>query len=175
VKALQRQKGKEKLAVEPEGAAPPSKSTVRRSVQEILAAYASEGLENFVLTKEELISLIDNGAELEDKRRKIAKEVDAVVTPTKALLLALAEKDKWKEKSGKIGVCKIGGGSSTIIGGTVTDFAALLKREGKLHLFNDLVSVKLGDSKKYLGEDALKDFMHSDTREYSSVSLGLKK
>lgn len=179
MKALQRQKGKEKATVgtelEPSPGGAPQKVSVQRSVRSILEAYQDNGLEGLVLSAEEIGLLIDSGVELDEKRKAIMKEVDNVVGPTKKLLLALAERDKWKRKSGKVGDCKIGAGSSTVIDGTVTQFAALLKKEGKLHLFDDLVNIKITDTKKYLGEDALKDFMHSDTKEYGTVSLSKKK
>lgn len=175
MKALQRQKEKEKVAEAPAPGGAPQKVEVKRSVAEILENYLDSGLEGLNLSASELILLIDNGAELDEKRKAVAKEVDAVVTPTKKLLLALAKQGKWKSKAGKIGLCKIGGGSTTVIDGTPTEFAALLKKEGKLHLFDELVSIKIGDTKKYLGEDALTGFMHSDIEEYGSVSLSLKK
>lgn len=174
MKALQRQKEKEKVSELP-GVAPPSGVQVVRSVDTLLETWRDVGLGGLRLTQQELVLLIDNGSTLDEQRKAITKEVERIVAPTKMLLLALAEQQKWKVKAGKIGECKIGAGSSTKIKGTVTEFAILLKNEGKLELFNDLVSIKIGETKKYLGEDALKNFMEVESKEYSSVSLSLKK
>lgn len=148
---------------------------VQRDTTELLGLYMTDELDLTTLTPSELAALIDRAAELEDKRKTIAKEVDAVVSPTKKLLLEVAKASGKKVLNGKTGTCKIGASSTTHILGTPTEFAALLKKEGKLELFDSLVGIRLGDTKKYLGEDALKDFVKVETEEYGTVSIGSKK
>jgi hypothetical protein len=55
--------------------------------------------------------------------------------------------------------------------GTATEFAKLLKKEGKSKSFNDVVKVQIGQVKKYLGEDILEGFVTSETEKYGSVSF----
>ena len=52
-----------------------------------------------------------------------------------------------------------------------TALAELLRNEGKTSLFNNLVSVKVGEVKKVMGEDAIKSYSTKTFTEYASVSL----
>ena len=92
------------------------------------------------------------------------------VAKAKELLIESAALGEWKEKAGENAECIIGQTTKSTPG-TATEFAKLLKAEGKIKLFDDMVKVQVGEAKKYLGEDALKDFVVSEVKEYGSVKL----
>lgn len=170
-----KQEQRKKEAVEP--GAPAGASTKGRTAKELAdeaVTLDENGFSALVnsLTPEEVISLVDVGTEIEEQRRSIDKDVKFYVEPIKALLLNLAKQLKKKEiKGSEKRIAKIGRASKTTMG-TATSFVKdVLKKEGKLNLFDQLVNVKLTEAKKYLGEDALKGFIKVTSEEYGSVAL----
>lgn len=105
---------------------------------------------------------------------KASKWLDAVGW-IKPLLKVSSLEQKWKKKSGDIAEAKVMAASSTSFTCTVTKFVAFLKKEGKLKLVDDLLSIKLGDVKKYLGEEALKGITKKATDPYGRFSIARKK
>jgi hypothetical protein len=151
---------------------PPGVATKSRKPEELIELWLeAESLESLgTVTTEELYAMIDFGAEVDERRKAMEAEVKKKVEPLKKLLLKMAERDKWRHKVGKYGKCDVTRGSKTIMG-TPTELARLLKKEGKINLFDALVGVKVSETKKYIGEDALKGFMQVEPVEYGSVSL----
>jgi len=118
------------------------------------------------LKESEVLDLIDSAQEWDAQQKRLDKMVKAA----KPLLLQEAKSGKWKSKAGASAECQIKK-STTSTFGTTTEFVKLLKAEGKISLFDDTVKVQIGQAKKYLGEDALEDFIETDTEEYGSVTL----
>lgn len=169
-------RGKSKEAVEP-GAPASGAGTKVRTLKELVEAHNEAENEKDLLavvqslTAEEIVLMVNAGTDIEDQRRAIDKEVKATVEPVKKLLVALAQEVKKRTFRGTEGrVATVARGSKTTMG-TVTEFVKILKREGKLGLFDSLVSVKLTETKKYVGEDALKGFITVTPIEYNSVSM----
>lgn len=162
-----------KAAVEP-GAATPKKSGQKlRTVLEIVSLLEDgQDLQHVAktITEEELILMIDSGVEMEAERRAADKQTEKVVKPVKQLLLQVAKNAKWKEKKGTKGMAKVSASTWSDVG-TGTQLAALLKKEGKIQLFDDLVTIRVGDCKKFLGTDALKGFITPHSEEFGAVAL----
>ena len=121
------------------------------------------------LNDSELTALVDQAYFWDLEQKELAGRVKNA----KTILLRNARAQEWKSYSGESAACKIGKSTKSIMG-TVKEFLQLLKREGKMKLLDDLLKVKLGDAKKYLGEDALNGFLTEETEEYGSVSLKKK-
>jgi hypothetical protein len=120
------------------------------------------------LTKNEVEILTDYGAVID----ALVKELTADVKVIKAGLMAYAIKTKTKKFAGVKGTYSIGSTSSTEEG-TPTEFVKLLKKLKKTNLFDDLVKVKIGEAKKYLGEQVLKDngFIKKTTNAFGKIAL----
>jgi hypothetical protein len=131
-----------------------------------------QSLEELQLTENEIKQLIDYATEIEEMRREIAQSVKNFVDPIKKLLVEHAKENNWKHKDGNLGKCDIAA-SSTTITGTATELIQILKKEGKTKLFDSLVSIRVTDSKKFLGEDILfkSGFFKMDRKEFGTVSL----
>jgi len=170
MKAVQKLKEREQ-GVEP-APAPKKQGQRMRTVVEIVTQAVELGVDQVIgtLTEEELILMIDTGTELEAERREIEKKTEAVVRPVKQILLQVAKAAGWKEKKGTKGKAKVSASTWSDVG-TATDLAKILKREGKIALFDELVTVRVGDCKKYLGTEALKGFLTPHTEEFGMLSL----
>lgn len=149
----------------------------KRSVAQIIKQYhETDSAVELELSNAEIMSLIDVGSDIEERRRAIDKEVKAEVEPIKDILLQLGQANKKKNMEGHRGKCTIGPSTKTLTG-TATQLAALLKKEGKVKLFDSLLTVRVTDAKKFLGEDILfkSKFFTSERKEYSTVSLKSKE
>lgn len=132
-----------------------------RSIKVLLSLGDKAG----VLSEEEKVALVDYGYE----RDKVVKGADKDLKIIKPMLLEDAKSQKWKEFAGNAAVCKIGSGTSTEI--EPKALALKLKELGKTKMFSTFFKVKIGDVKKYLGIEAIKDITTTDKIEYKSVSF----
>ena len=129
-------------------------------IKEVTTKTAAAGLLN-----DEVAELIDHAGELDALR----KELDVKVKKAKAILLKNAEEKSWKMQAGEKLAAKISPSTKTEI--PVKPFLSLLKKLKKAAMASDLLSVRIGDAKKYLGEDVLKDVSDVEVTEYGSVSF----
>uniref|UniRef100_A0A6M3M035 Uncharacterized protein n=1 Tax=viral metagenome TaxID=1070528 RepID=A0A6M3M035_9ZZZZ len=135
----------------------------QRSPDELIRTVEVEDVET--MTDSELEALIDSATGWDMTAKSQAKKVKEA----KELLLAHAKANSWKTRVGATGACKIGPSSKTTI--LATAFVRVLKKLGKIDLVDDLLSVKLGEAKKYVGEVPLEPISEVDTEEYGTVSL----
>jgi hypothetical protein len=151
-------------------------SKVRTAAEIVKQWHQVDTIEQLNLSESDLEMLIDHGTDIEERRREIDKEVKSMVEPIKDILLQSASKLKWKHKEGHEGKCDIGPSTKTITG-TATELLKLLKKEGKVKLFNNLLTVRVTDAKKFMGEDILfkSGFFFSERKEYGTVSLKPRK
>jgi hypothetical protein len=117
------------------------------------------------LTDSDMLRMVDYGYERDQEKKEIDKEVKVV----KDVLMEYGRQRKVKKMAGSKADAVISAASSTETG-TPTELAKLLKLENKIDLFDELVSVRLGDLKKYLGEAVLKD--HSFIKKVESDEYG---
>ena len=139
-----------------------------RSADVILAAEGSTEELAAGLRPDELAAILQTGAQAEAQIKALKATVDKV----KALLKANASQFAWKDFVCDGAVAKISA-SSTSTTGTATEFARILKAEGRLELFDQLVKVQIGEAKKYLGEAALNGFVTTVTDPYGRISIKL--
>lgn len=142
----------------------------RRPIETILSLYKSGA--SLRLSEGEVKLLIDEATKIDEERRMILALTDAVVKPIKEILKGTAKEQGWTEKAGSFGACKISP-STTTITGTVTELDKLLKQERKFNLRDSLVSIKITDAKKFLGEDILfsSGLFRVERDEFGTVSL----
>lgn len=154
-------------------AAPPTKKELPLRTADQIIEEVSNGTavgEVSASCREEELQEIIEQAALWDQQKK---ELDKKVKAAKAVMLENATKNKWKSKPGTgRGMCNIGASTTTALG-TTTEFARILKRENKMHLFDDLTKIAWGDAQKYLGLDAMEGFYSKDTEEFGSVGFKL--
>ena len=138
-----------------------------RKPEQLLVDLATSDLEAAVrgLSEKEIEVLIDFGTVADEER----KALDGQVKLVKAALLVSAEKTKWKTRSGAVGVAKVSPRMSTSI--LPRKMVALLSKLKKQKLFDTLFNVKVGEAKKYLGEDVLEPIAQIQTKEFGSISL----
>lgn len=124
-------------------------------------------LEEFAksVSEKELVQLIDEAVKYDVEQKRLSKLVET----SKELIMTIAKGEKWKHKPGSTGMVEIKSSSKTEM--TATDLARLLDREGKTNIFDNLVNVKVGEAKKILGEDAVREFSKTSTEVYGSISL----
>jgi hypothetical protein len=127
----------------------------------------SNELTEFVdsINSKELVRLIDESTARDQQQKELAKEVEIA----KLILMAKAIQNGLKNFAGENGMVEIKSSESTKM--EATALAELLRNEGKTSLFNNLVSVKVGEVKKVMGEDAIKSYSTKTFTEYASVSL----
>ena len=135
----------------------------QRSPDELIRTVEVEAVET--ITDSELEALIDTATGWDMTAKSQAKKVKEA----KELLLAHAKENSWKTRAGATGACKIGPSSKTTI--LATAFVRVLKKLGKIDLVDDLLGVKLGEAKKYVGSYELDPISEVDTEEYGTVSL----
>lgn len=144
---------------------------VPRTYEEIIRSVKGEKVEEVAITlsDREVLVLIDAGL-VEDVQQKILKKrVDVV----KAILKEDAKMAGWHERAGELGTCVISPSTTTTM--KASDLRVLLDELKKPHLFEDLVSVKIGEVKKYLGEEVIKPYVVETPEEFASVSLKVLK
>lgn len=103
------------------------------------------------------------------------KKIEEAIEWIKPLLKMSAVEQDWKRKFGEVAEAKAMASSTTTFTCTVTKFVALLKKENKLKLVDDLLSIKLGDAKKYLGEETLKGLVKKVSDPKGRLSVLKKK
>jgi len=113
----------------------------------------------------EILNLIDT-ATTWDYHRKL---LDKQVKKAKAILLAHAEKNNWKAKAAETASVLISPSQSTTI--NPSKFTKLLIKMKKKKLYDVLMSVRVGDAKKYLGEDVVDEVAEVDKKEFGTVTL----
>ena len=121
------------------------------------------------LSEEELVSLFDAGLKLKSTMDDAKAKYELV----RAAILKNAKEHGWKEKEGTECVVKIS--SSTTSTMSPRDLAKVLKELKKTELLDSLISVRIGDCKKYLGEVFLEPYMEVKSEEYGTVSIKPKK
>lgn len=109
--------------------------------------------------------LVSRAAILDGVSKIIAKELKEI----KARLIKFAKQEHLKKIEGSSGTADIQAKASTTI--NVSEFIRVLNSLDKLSLVDDLLSVKVGDAKKFLGEDVLKDIMHTEHDAYGKIKL----
>lgn len=121
------------------------------------------------IEEEQLNRLINTGLELDLKIKSFHPPLEEI----KSLLRSHAEQLNWKTKTTNMG-------SSVVVSPTSSrhisplDLVKRLKELGKIKLFSSLFSVKLSDAFRYLGEETLKDIVHTE-KGNSSVSFKRSK
>jgi len=121
------------------------------------------------LSEVEVETLIDIAARKDAECKDLTKSVKKA----KAILLKEAEASGWKSKTTSANAeAKISPSTSTSI--PVEPFIKLLHKMKKVKQLKDFVAVKVGDAKKYLGDDVLETIWDVNTEKYGSVSLKQK-
>ena len=141
----------------------PKGRSVELILEELDSSTAVDVSKN--LTEAEVMALVDYGLECDEA----AKAHAAIAKAIKSIVLPVAKADKWKLKAGSVGTAKIGASSSTVV--VPTDMVKVLARIKKQALFDTLFSVKIGEVKKYLGEDVLKQASTVTTEPFGTVSF----
>jgi hypothetical protein len=120
------------------------------------------------LTKNEVEILTDYGAVIDS----LIKEFTADIKVIKRSLMDYGLRTKTKKFAGVKGSYSIGATSATEEG-TPTEFVKILKKLKKTALFDDLVKVRIGEAKKYLGEQVLVDagFIKKTTNAFGKIAL----
>jgi len=121
------------------------------------------------LGAEELQDLIDSWAEID----KQAKHLAYVAKRIKDAVQERANMDNWRTMAGRKFEAEVGDTVKTVVVGTPTDLARLLKKEKRMELFNTIVSIKVGEAKKLLGTDALEKngIIKFETKEKDRVII----
>jgi len=143
------------------------KAVTARKPEQLLVDLATPNLEAAVkgLSEKELEALIDFGTVADEERNALDGQVKLI----KAALLVRAKKAKWKTRAGAVGVAKVSPRTSTSI--LPRKMVALLSKLKKQKLFDTVFNVKVGEAKKYLGEDVLEPIAQIQTKEFGSISL----
>lgn len=97
------------------------------------------------------------------------KQADKELTLIKPFLLAYAKHKKEKRFAGIVGFAEIKKKTSSFI--SPKDLLQYLVKCDKKNLFYALIKVGITDTKKFLGEEALKEIIKVETKEYGSVSF----
>ena len=159
----------------------PKMGTGQRSKQENRDIRLPETLVEMVLLNAEVVK--DIAAYLQDEERvalvdyaldcgERSKALEAREKAAKQLLMVYAENESKKDLSTSSNSCKVGASSSTETG-TPTQLIRILKDERKLNLVDDILSVKVGEAKKYLGEKFLeaKGFIKKVSEPYGRLTI----
>lgn len=113
--------------------------------------------------------LVDLAAEEDAKKKSLEKRVEAV----KKVLKHHARLNKWKTHAGEKGTAVIRPSTSTSI--KPTDMLRKLVALGKKQLFDTIFSVRITESKDYLGKAEVAEIAEELTDDFGSISLKLKK
>lgn len=122
------------------------------------------------LTESEVKLLIDRGSDIDANIKYLTRQLKAI----KLGVLEYARRNKLKTIEGQRATAKISD-STTTTTGTVTEFAKLLKKEGKIELFDELTKVQLTEAKKYLGEAALKGFLSKSIQKFAKIGFKARR
>jgi len=117
------------------------------------------------LQEKEILALIEQGCTEDLERKRFDKRVKFA----KSLLLGAAKAGEWKTKAAAMATCSIGGATTMEVG--VKAFIKLLKKVGKIDLFESLLKVQIGEAKKYIGSADLEEIADIEHEEYGSVTL----
>ena len=116
----------------------------------------------------ELLLLADEGAKKDKEMKALTAEVEVI----KNIMRMAADELGWKKVVGTIGKCIMSYGSETSI--DVLTLAKYLKKVGKSNLFSSFVKVRVGDVKKFLGEDVADEIGVTTVKDKATVSLKMK-
>lgn len=137
------------------------------SGEEDLAAFAKG------LSEEELDLLIYDGAESDVRQ----KALDKYVKKVKPIVLAAASDGKWKERKVQDGAAEVLISPSTkSFPQAPTVWVKALKSEKKVSLADEILSVKIGVVKEYLGQNFIDEhkLIETKTEEYGTVKFKLR-
>lgn len=149
-----------------------SEPVISRSTGDRIAEILNSRQTGEDLTEEECIMLIDyiGGA---DRRMKAALQNLQLL---RGMVFENAKKHEWKELAGEAAKAKIKSNTPATYG-DATALAKILKKLGKIKLFNGMVKPSVTQIKKTLGESVLRDegFMKDgETTEYYSLTISAK-
>jgi hypothetical protein len=124
-----------------------------------------------VESSEDIALITDYGTLINELTKEFEKDIKLI----RANVLEYAKRTKTKKMAGKVGQYNIGKSTTTEYGGA-TELAKLLKKFGKINLFDEMTSVKVTEVKRYLGEKTLEleGFMKKSSNEYGKVTLKRK-
>lgn len=117
------------------------------------------------LTDADVEELIDEGTRWDHLQKELKKFVDEA----KDILKVHAEAHEWKTRAGETCTADISPSTTKYI--NPTEFARLLKKMDKLEVFDDTVSVKIGEAEKYIGKLSIEEIAEIETEEYGSIRL----
>ena len=122
------------------------------------------------LTADEVKILVDRAYRIDQQQKDLTRQLK----PIKLAVQEYGRRHKLAQIEGHHAVASLSPSTETTTG-TATELAALLKREGKITLFDDVVKVKLGELKKYLGEDALKGYIQKTTKKFAKLAFKARR
>lgn len=143
---------------------------VPKTLEKILEQADREGTAQAAndLTQEQLGTLIDEAAIMDQDQKDLAK----VVSEMKAILKAHASINGWNKMVGtkEEGQVQVKPRTTTSI--DAWGLARLLNKLDKAKkLFHIVFKAQVAPAKKYLGEDVLAPIMEEETEEHGTVSL----
>lgn len=123
------------------------------------------------MAESELEVLVTYAAEASAAQKELKAEADLI----KKFVLEYAKANQQKTFDYVRGSAQIGASSHSEYG-TATALARILKKLKKMDIFDTLVSVKIGEVKKYIGEAVLLEekFIKVKTEPYGKVTLKSK-
>ena len=101
---------------------------------------------------------------------------ESMLKTAKEILMTYGHENDKKNLSTLTTSCIIGPASNTVTG-TPTELVKLLKKMGKTELADTILSVKIGEAKKYLGQAMLEaeGFLKTVTEEFGKITIKQKK
>jgi hypothetical protein len=140
-----------------------------KSKEEVEVAQSKELKVESELTDKQILDLVDQGI-VADRQEKAGKKIKAKIKET---LQPIALQRKIGEFVGALGTLTVSDDEDTAI--DPKKFHNLLKKLKKESLFYSLISVKMGEAKKYLGETSLEPIITRDPKPFSKFSYKPKK
>ena len=124
------------------------------------------------LTGEEIKTIVDISTDLNERMKEMSKVIDA----SKTFLKERAKKDGVSIISGNESDVTFAKRTTTKIAMSITDFARFLKRIGKVHVFDHVVTVAMTPLKKYVDVHTLETegVLEYDTDLYGTASFKRK-
>ena len=121
------------------------------------------------LKDNEALVMIDYLAGIQQEIADLTEQL----TSGKLMVKAYCKKNDAVEVATDNNVAKCGKSTKTEYG-TATEMVKILKLEDKINLANDILSVKVGEAKNYLGEAVLKEhgfIGDSNTTDFATISI----
>lgn len=164
VKRVLRFNGKSKKKI-----AKPSLAAADMTAEKIIESAKELDVETVAtsISQGEIKNLVEWGGVKNAEKKRLETDIKIV----KEILLFAAKKENKKEgyKTAKYGA-PVSPKNKTVVG-TATDLARVLKKLGKMGLFDELVTVKITEVKKYIGEETLKSegFLTIEKEDFASI------